>query len=114
MMDETKRPLPIIIICTLGFIEILLVIFSIYTMPDYLIDSWYPPYLILCALIIMACMIAFWHMQNWAIYAYAAFISINQMLMYHMGVFSIYCMIIPTIILVLGCLSIKRIEKQLS
>ncbi len=114
MMDEIQRPLPIIIICTLGFIEILLVILSIYTMPDHLIDSWYPPYLILSALILMACMIAFWHMQNWAIYSYTAFISINQMLLFHMGVFSFYSLIIPTIILILGCLTLKNTEKQLS
>ena len=112
MMDETKRPIPTLIICTLGFIEILLVILSIYTMPDQLIDSWYPPFLILSALIIMACMIAFWHMKNWAIYFYTAFIIINQMLIFHMGACSIYSLIIPAIILILGWLPMKNTKKQ--
>ena len=112
MMDETKRPIPTLIICTLGFIEILLVILSIYTMPDQLIDSWYPPFLILSALIIMACMIAFWHMKNWAIYFYTAFIIINQMLLFHMEAESIYSFIIPAIILILGWLPIKNTNKQ--
>ncbi|MBM1105593.1 hypothetical protein JQC67_05505 [Aurantibacter crassamenti] len=108
MINKKEKPLAIKIICTLGFIAVLLVLFSIYTMPNYLIDSWYPPYLILSALIIMACMVAFWHMKRWAIYLYAAFVVLNQMLLFHMEVSSIYYMILPVIIIIIGTMHLKN------
>ncbi|MEO9892313.1 hypothetical protein [Aurantibacter sp.] len=108
MLDNIERPLAIKIICALGLMEILLILFSIYTMPDHLVASWYPPYKIITAIVALSCAMAFWHMLKFTIYFYTAYFILNQVMLYQFGVSSIYFMIIPVIIILIGWIPFKK------
>ena len=110
MKNSIERPLAISTICILGFSGILLVFPAIALMPDGLVLSWYPPYLIFSALIGMACILGLWQMKKWAVYFYSAFIIFNLIALLYLHVPTIYTLIIPMVVIAVSWLHIKKMH----
>lgn len=96
------RPVPITVICVLSAIGVVLVIPMIFGEAARLIGAWYPPYLALSAVIGAVCTVGFWLMRRWALYLYAAFFVINQIVLLAMGVWSIMALIVPAIVVAIA------------
>jgi len=100
--SKSKRPSSITFICVLGFIGAILTVQLVFSSVAQQIGAWYPPYLGLSALIGLACMIGLWLMRKWAVYTYAGFALINQVVLLVMGRWNIMALLIPAIVVFVG------------
>jgi hypothetical protein len=99
---QIARPVPITVICVLSAIGVVLVVPMIFSEVARAIGAWYPPYLALSAIVGAACAVGFWLMRRWALYLYTAVFVINQIVLLTMGVWSIFALIIPGIVVGIG------------
>jgi len=112
-MNDTSasdRPIAITIICVLGFIGAALTIPMIFTAAAGNIGSWYPPYLALTAVIGLVCMIGLWRMMKWAVFAYTAFVVVNQIVLMAMGVWTILALLIPAVVIAIGFAYLSKMK----
>ena len=97
-----ERPGIITGVCIVGFIGALLVVPVIFSDIAKSIGTWYPPYLAFSALVGLICMIGLWMMKKWGIITYTVFVGINQVVLFVMGVWNIFAIIIPGIVIAIG------------
>jgi hypothetical protein len=112
-MNDTaspQRPAAITVICILGFIGAALTIPLIFSSVASAIGAWYPPYLGLSAIIGLVCMIGLWQMRKWAVYLYTAFCVLNQVVLMAMGVWTIFALLIPAIVIAIGFAYISKMR----
>ena len=105
-----KRPGIITAICILGFIGVAFTIPMIFSDIAKSIGAWYPPYLGFSAIVGLACMIGLWMMKKWSIIAYTIFVAINQVVLIAMGVWNLFALIIPGIVIAIGFSKFKEME----
>jgi hypothetical protein len=74
------------------------------------IGAWYPPYLALSAVVGLVCMIGLWKMLKWSVFVYTAFFIINQGVMMAMGVWNIFGLLIPAIVIAIGFTYLSRMK----
>jgi hypothetical protein len=112
-MNDTpasERPVAITIICVLGFIGAALSILVIFSEAARAIGAWYPPYLAFSAVAGFVCMIGLWKMMKWAVFAYTAFVILNQVVLFSMGVWNIFALIIPTVVIAIGFTYLSKMK----
>ena len=112
-MNDTPsnpRPVAITVICILGFIGAALAIPLIFSSGASAIGAWYPPYLALSSVIGLVCMIGLWQMRKWAVYLYTAFCVLNQVVLMAMGVWTIFALVIPAIVIAIGFAYISKMR----
>jgi len=97
-----KRPKIITAICVIGFVGALATVPLVFSDIAKQIGPWYPPYLAFSAVVGLVCMIGLWMMKKWSIIAYTAFFCINQVVLLAFGVWSIFALIIPGIVIAIG------------
>lgn len=107
---EKKRPVAITVIAIIGFIGAILVIPVIFSEAAQSIGAWYPPYLGLSALIGLVCMVGLWMMKKWGVIVYALFVVINQIVLSLMGVWNIFALVIPAIVIIVGFSYFSRMD----
>lgn len=96
--SPAKRPVVITVMTILGFIGIAAVIAIFFTDNVSIVGHWYPPYLAVSALIGFICMLGFWNMKKWALFAYIIFFVTNQVVIYIMGIWNFqFGFIVPII-----------------
>lgn len=105
-----KRPGLITAICIIGFIGTLFSIPLIFSDIAKTIGSWYPPYLAFSTIVGLVCMIGLWMMKKWGIITYTAFVGINQVVLMVMGVWNVFALIIPGIVVAIGFSKFKEME----
>lgn len=105
-----KRPGIITAICVIGFIGALVTIPLIFSDISKNIGAWYPPYLAFSAVVGLFCMIGLWMMKKWSIIAYTGFVGVNQVVLIAMGVWNIFALIIPGIVIAIGFSKYKLME----
>jgi len=98
--SKAKRPISITVICVLMLIErVPTVLFLIRSVGKQAV-SWYQLYVVLSAVIVLACLVGLWMMKKWAAYTYTGFAVVNQIvLLVVMGPFTIIAFIIPAIVI---------------
>ncbi|MEY2498614.1 MAG: hypothetical protein QOD12_2170 [Verrucomicrobiota bacterium] len=112
-MNDTlpaQRPVAITIICILGFIGAALTIPLIFSNVASAVGGWYPPYLGLSAVIGLVCMIGLWQMRKWAVFLYTAFCVVNQVVLMAMGVWNIFALVIPAIVIAIAFAYISKMR----
>ena len=113
-MSETlvvaKRPLPITILCILGFIGALLVIPVVFSPVAQQVGAWYPPYLGATALIGFISLVGLWFMKKWGAYSYIGLTAVNQIVLGSMGVWNVMVLLIPLIIVVLSLVYLSKMK----
>ena len=106
----SERPVAITIICILGFIGAALTIPAVFLAASSSIGAWYPPYLAFSAVVGLVCMIGLWKMLKWSVFAYTAFVVLNQIVLMAMGVWNIFALLIPAIVNAIGFTYLSRMK----
>ena len=112
-MNDTQtspRPIAITIICILGFIGAALSIPLIFSDMAGAIGAWYPPYLGFSALAGLICMIGMWKMKKWGVFAYTVLVIINQVVLFSMGVWNPFALLIPAIVIGIGFAHLSKMS----
>jgi hypothetical protein len=99
---NATRPTAITVICVIGFIGGLFTIPLIFTDIARNIGAWYPPYLAFSAVVGFACMVGLWKMRRWAVFTYTGFVALNQIVMLMMGVWNVFVLLIPGIVIAIA------------
>jgi hypothetical protein len=107
---STSRPTAITVICILGFIGGLLTIPFIFTNIARNIGAWYPPYLAFSAVVGFVCMVGLWKMRRWAVFTYTGFVALNQIVMLAMGVWSVFALLIPGIVIAIAFTHLSKMR----
>ena len=100
--NPSTRPTAITVICVIGFIGALIVLPVIFTDAARRIGAWYPPALAFSAVVGLICMVGLWQMRRWAVFTYAAFCVLNQIVLISMGVWSPFALILPGIVVAIS------------
>jgi hypothetical protein len=98
----SKRPVAITVICILGFIGAAISVPLVFSSMAASIGSWYPPYLGFSALAGTVCLIGLWMMKKWAAYAYTGLVALNQVVMVVMGVWTLFSLLIPLVVVIIA------------
>jgi hypothetical protein len=96
------RPTAITVICIIGFIGGLFTIPLVFTDIARNIGAWYPPYLAFSAVVGFVCMVGLWKMRRWAVFTYTGFFILNQLVMLMMGVWNVFALLLPGIVIVIA------------
>ena len=105
-----KRPGIITAICVIGFIGAFAAVALAFSDISKQIGAWYPPYLAFSAVVGFVCMIGLWMMKKWGIITYTTFFAINQVVLLAFGVWNIFALIIPGIVIAIGFSKYKLME----
>ncbi len=106
----SKRPLSITVICVIGFIGAALAIPVIFSGTAKNIGNWYPPLLAFSAIVGAVCFVGLWKMKKWTAYSYAAFTGLNQIIMLVMGIWNIFALLIPGIVIFVAFKNIAKMS----
>jgi len=106
---KTKRPVSITVICVVGFIGAIITIPLIFSAMAQQVGAWYPPYLAFSAVVGLGCMFGLWMMKKWAAYTYTALVALNQVVLLAMGVWNIWALVIPVIVIIFA---LKNVSKM--
>jgi hypothetical protein len=93
----TQRPTAITVVCVLGFIGAGLTL-PLALVSAHLMPGWYTPYLLLSAVVGLACMIGMWRMRKAAALGYVGFTALNQVVLLVAGMWTPMALIIPAIV----------------
>jgi len=108
--QQKKRPTAITVICILGFIR------AMSSIPVIILDfaegmvNWYLPYLGLEGVIGFFCMVGVWKMKKWAVFTYAGFVGLNQIVYLTMENWDITVLFIPAIVVGISLAYIKKMD----
>ena len=110
IVQETKRPVIITVICVIGVLGALVTIPLIFSPLAREIGPWSPPFLGLATAIGLICMIGLWQMKAWAAYTYTAFFVFNQVVLTVMGVWTVSSLLIPGIVVIIIMANIAKMR----
>lgn len=105
-----KRPVAITIICILGFIGAALTLPALFIEQVRNIAPWYPVLLVASTAIGLACMIGLWMMRKWAVYTYTALTLVGQVILIMTGLWNVFSLIIPAIIIIVMFVYLPRMR----
>lgn len=108
--QTTPRPVAITIICILGFIGAALTLPLIFSDMARGIGAWYPPYLGFSAVAGLICMVGMWKMKKWSVFAYTALVIVNQVVLFTMGVWNPFALLIPAIVIAIAFANLSKMS----
>lgn len=100
-MENVRRPVAITIVCIIGFIGALVSVALILSGVAKSIGAWYTIYLAFASIIGLVCFVGFWKMRRIAVFIYASFVGLNQIIMLSTGIWSIGALLFPGVIVAL-------------
>jgi len=109
-VENAERPTSITVICVIGFIGALIAVPLIFSPIAQHIGVWYPPYLALSCIVGFMCMVGMWMMKKWGAYTYTGFFVLNQIVLLAMGVWNIFALMIPAIVVFFALQSISKMS----
>jgi hypothetical protein len=109
-LTKTKRPSSITLISVFGIIGGLLSFYYVFTGGIVGRDVWNTLFLGLIGVVFFICGIGFWLMKKWAVYVYAVFGIINQILLLLMGRWNIMSLLIPALVVYIGYKNLSKMS----
>ena len=97
-----ERPTAITVICIIGFIGAGFTVPLLFLPTTWRIAPWYTPYLGVAAGIGLVCMLGLWRLKRWAVVAYTAFATINQVVLLASGLWSPLALAVPAAVVIIG------------
>lgn len=107
---ERRRPVPISIICLIGFCGALFTIPLILSDLAAAVGTWYRPYLAFSSIVVFVCMLGLWNMKRWAVYAYTLFVAANQLVMLAKGMWTLGTLVIPAVVVCFAYYYVKDMD----
>jgi len=107
---ETNRPAAITFACTAGFVWAALSIPLIFFSSTKTIGTWYPPYLAFTVLASFASVYGIWILKRWGFYGYITFNVINQIVLISMGMWTLFSILIPAIVIGVSYKHLKELN----
>jgi len=96
--SQPKRPIAITIVCIIGFIGVLFSIPLMISNVAASIGLWFQIHLGLSVIIGLICFIGMWRMKKIAVYAYAVFVILNQLILLSSGNWNLAGILIPALV----------------
>jgi hypothetical protein len=95
-----QRPTAITVICVLGFIGAGLTLLGLPLIlkSASMFPGWYLPYLLVSAVVGLACMIGMWRMKKIAAMGYVGMTGLNQVILLVGGLWTPMALVIPAIV----------------
>ena len=110
LMSKTKRPSSITLISVLGILGGLLSFYFLISIDIQKIGIWNYIFIIFGGIIFLACGIGFWWMKKWAVYTYAIFGIVDQIVLLLMGRWNIMALLIPAIVVYVGYRNLSKMS----
>jgi hypothetical protein len=104
------RPLPITIVCVIGFIGALFTIPAMFTDIPGQLHPWYPSLLLFSTVVGAVCLVGFWKMRRWAVYTYTAFTIVTQGVLFQMGHWNLFAIVPPGSVIAIGFIYLPRMR----
>lgn len=105
MIDQNKikldRPIAIIIICFIGAINAVQLIFMVFSPVSSQLGNWYPFYFGISSIFSLFSLAGMWFLKKWAAIMYAVVLISNQLILVSMQLWEVSAILIPMIILIL-------------
>jgi len=98
-MKNNKRPGIITGVCALMLLGALVAIPTIFSDAAATIGSWYPLLLALSSIGGLITMVGLWKMKKWSVILYASMTGIVQLVLFFMGLWNIFALVIPGILI---------------
>ncbi len=105
-----KRPLIITIICTIWVIAAVLSFPGSFSVAAKSIGSWYPPYSVFSLIVGFVGVIGLWMMKKWGLILYTTISLISQFVLIFGGLWNIFTLLVPSIVIIIGFLKFKEME----
>lgn len=96
-----KRPIAITIICIFGFTGVVLSVPMLFSEITLGLGAWFRTYAGFATMVNLICMIGLWRTKKWALYAYAALVLINQIVLIAYAEWNALVLIIQAIIILI-------------
>lgn len=109
-LTKTKRPSSITLISVIGIISGLLSFYYIFTGGITGLDLWNILFLGLISVVFFICGIGFWFMKKWAVYVYAFFGIIDQIVLLLMGRWNIMSLLIIALVVYVGYKNLSKMS----
>ena len=107
---EKRRPTAITVMCIIGFIGAAFAIPAVFSDAARAIGDWYPPYLAFSSTVGLVCLIGLWMMKRWSIIAYTALTILNQVVFLAMGIWNVFAVAIPAVVIAIGFSYFNRMD----
>ncbi len=104
------RPLPVTIVCIVGFLGAAITLAFLFTPLPARVGSWYPPLLAGSAAIGLACMVGLWRMKRRAVQAYTIFTLCVQYVLIASGIWTPPSLVVPAIVMAIGWRYVARMS----
>lgn len=108
--EKAKRPVAITIICVVGLLGAAIAVPLIFSSAAQSVGAWYPPYLALCSVVGLACMVGLWMMKKWAAFLYTGMTAVNQVVLLAMGVWNPLALVLPLIVVVVAFMNLSKMS----
>lgn len=109
-LTKTKRPSSITLISVFGIIGGLLGFYYIFAGGTTGLYNWKTLFLGLIGVVFFICGIGFWLMKKWAVYAYAVFGIIDQILLLLLGRWNIMSLLITALVVYVGYKNLSKMS----
>lgn len=96
---NNKRPKLITAICIFMVFGALVSIPTVFTDVAKSIAPWYPPFLLVSSIIGLVVTVGLWKMKKWSVILYASVFGINQVIMLSTGIWNVFALIMPGILI---------------
>lgn len=110
LTSKTKRPSSITLISVFGVLGGLLSFYFLISIDIQKIGIWNFIFIIFGGIIFLACGIGFWLMKKWAVYTFAVFGIIDQIVLLVLGRWTIMALLIPVIVVYVGYRNLSKMS----
>jgi hypothetical protein len=107
---DRSRPVPVTIICVIGFLGVLVVIPLIFSAAARSIGAWFPAALAFNTVASFVSMVGLWQMRKWSVYLYAGATLLGEVFAVLGGTWTILSLVVPGIVIAVMVMYLNRMR----
>jgi len=105
-----QRPWILTLLCVLGFLGCFLKMYYVFSSEIRSVSTWYPSFVSLSTLLLMAALFGLMQMRRWGFFLYLLFFVLHQVVQVAVKKWDIASSLLFTAILVVGFLQYKKLQ----